>query len=122
VLLQDIDQGDATVFRASWIGDYDDAYTFLQVLQGGFGINMPRYANPAYDELLRRASEDADPASRRNSLQMAETLMLADQPVIPLYFYVSKHLVDPHVQGWRDNAMDVIYSKSLSKHVAEGSN
>ena len=41
--------------------------------------------------------------------------MLADQPVIPLYFYVAKHLVSPRVQGWRDNAMNVVYSKNLDK-------
>jgi len=29
--------------------------------------------------------------------------MLADQPLIPLYFYVAKHLVSPQVRGWRDN-------------------
>jgi len=46
VLLQDIDRGDVTqVFRASWLADYNDAYSFLQVLQSGFGINLPRYAN-----------------------------------------------------------------------------
>jgi oligopeptide transport system substrate-binding protein len=39
--------------------------------------------------------------------------MLADTPVLPLYFYVSKHLVKPYVQGWHDNVMNVQYSKGL---------
>ena len=115
VLLQDIDRGDVSVFRASWIGDYDDAYSFLQVLRGGFGINMARYSNPNYDALLERASNEADAELRRGLLQSAESLMLADQPVIPLYFYVSKHLVNARIGGWRDNAMNIVYSKSLSK-------
>ena len=33
---------------------------------------------------------------------------------IPLYFYVSKHLVKPQVQGWYDNVMNVVYSRDLS--------
>ena len=115
VLLQDIDRGDATVFRASWIGDYDDAFSFLQVLQQGFGINMSHYSNGAYDALLARAANDGDADRRRVLLQDAEALMLADQPVIPLYFYVSKHLVATRVHGWQDNAMNVVYSKNLSK-------
>jgi oligopeptide transport system substrate-binding protein len=116
VLLQDIDRGDVTqVFRASWLADYDDAYSFLQVLQSGFGINLPRYANPEYDDLLARAANQADAGRRRALLQNAEQVMLADQPLIPLYFYVAKHLVSTRVTGWRDNAMNVVYSKQLAK-------
>ncbi len=114
VLLQDIDRGDVTqVFRASWIGDYDDAYSFLQVLKSDFGINLPRYANADYDGLLARAADESDATARRNLLQRAEAVMLADQPVIPLYFYVAKHLVSARVHGWRDNVMNVVYSKNL---------
>jgi oligopeptide transport system substrate-binding protein len=39
--------------------------------------------------------------------------MLADTPVLPLYFYVNKHLVKPNVHGWHDNVMNVQYSKDL---------
>jgi oligopeptide transport system substrate-binding protein len=121
VLLQDIDRGDVSVFRASWVGDYDDAYGFLQVLRGGFGINMARYSNAAYDDLLERASRDGDVQRRRALLESAEALMLADQPVIPLYFYVSKHLVSARIGGWQENAMNIIYSKNLFKAAAAGS-
>jgi oligopeptide transport system substrate-binding protein len=119
VLLQDIDRGDVSVFRASWLGDFDDAYGFLQVLQSGFGINLPHYANRDYDDLLERAANEGDLKRRRDLLQRAEALMLADQPLIPLYFYVSKHLVNARVHGWRDNAMNVVYTKDLAKEPAE---
>ncbi len=116
VLLQDIDRGDVTqVFRASWLADYNDAYGFLQLLQSNSGINLPHYANPAYDELLARSVNEFDLNSRGALLQHAERVMLADQPLIPLYFYVAKHLVKPQVSGWRDNPMNVVYSKDLAK-------
>jgi oligopeptide transport system substrate-binding protein len=118
VLLQDIDRGDATVFRASWLGDFDDAYGFLQVLQSGFGINLPHYASHEYDDLLESAVNEGDFGRRRDLMQRAEALMLADQPLIPLYFYVSKHLVSARVRGWQDNAMNVVYSKNLAKEPA----
>jgi hypothetical protein len=44
--------------------------------------------------------------------------MLADQPLIPLFFYVSKHLVDAHILGWQDNGLNVVYSKNLAKAVS----
>ena len=56
VLKQAIDARETVLFRASWIGDYNDAYSFLQVLKGGFGINLPRYRNDAYDQALAAAS------------------------------------------------------------------
>jgi oligopeptide transport system substrate-binding protein len=115
VLLQDIDRGDAVVFRASWVADFDDAYSFLQILHGGFGLNMPRYGNAVYDGLLDRAARDPDVASRRNLLQDAEATMLVDQPIIPLFFYVSKHLVGARIHGWNGNPLNVVYSKNLSK-------
>jgi oligopeptide transport system substrate-binding protein len=113
-LMQDVDRREVDMFRLSWVGDYNDPYTFLQYLKSDFGINLPRYKSAAYDALLAQASQQTDLARRRELLEQAERTMLADQPLIPLYFYVNKHLVKPEVQGWYDNVMNVMYSKDLS--------
>ena len=112
-LMHNISTGEATVFRSSWEADYNDPYTFAQYFKSDFGINMPHYDNPAYDALVDRAEATLDPARRMALLEHAERLMLHDQPIIPLYFYVSKHLVKPRVTGWYDNSMDVTYSREL---------
>lgn len=112
-LMQDIDRGDVQLFRSSWIGDYNDAYTFAQYFKSDFGVNLTHYNNPAYDGLLQRAAAEIDPAKRRGFLEQAEQVMLQDQPVIPIYFYVSKHLVKPRVTGWYGDIMNVTYSKDL---------
>lgn len=113
VLKAAIDAREAALFRGSWLGDYNDAYSFLQVLKGGFGINLPRYASDAYDMALVAAAS-ASGADRAAQLAAAERQLLTDVPLIPLYFYVSKHLVAPRVTGWYDNVMNVVYSKDLS--------
>jgi len=117
-LLQEIDRRNVDMFMSGWIGDYNDAYTFLQYLRTGFGINLPHYSNPAYDALLDRAAADADAARRRLLLEQAERLMLQDHPLLPIFFYVNKHLVKPQVQGWYDNVMNIVYSKDLSLRAA----
>jgi oligopeptide transport system substrate-binding protein len=114
VLKQTIDSREVEVFRGSWIADYNDAYSFLQVLRSGFGINLPRYASADYDRLLDEASSAGSAAARQALLAEAERRLLGDVPLIPLYFYVSKHLVAPRVQGWYDNVMNVTYSKDLA--------
>ncbi len=102
------------VFRSSWTGDYNDAHTFLQVLQGGNPANMTGYASDEYDSLMQRAAEQTEPRRRQLYLEEAERVLLADHPVIPIYFYVSKHLVNPRVRGWGDNVLDYHYSQHLS--------
>lgn len=120
VLLSNMRNAEITqVFRSSWMGDYNDAHTFLSVLQAGSEANMPRYVNDEFESQMRRAANQADPLSRRLNLEEAERVMLADHPVIPLYFYVSKHLVSPEVSGWGDNVLDYHYSQHLSLSATE---
>lgn len=116
-LMHDIDTGQATMFRSSWIADYDDPYTFAQYFKSDFGINLPHYDSPAYDRLVDRAERTPAAGRRAALLERAERLMLRDQPIIPLYFYVSKHLVKPRVTGWYDNVMDVTYSREIGLRI-----
>ncbi|MDP3293390.1 MAG: peptide ABC transporter substrate-binding protein [Nevskia sp.] len=100
-------------FRNTWIGDVDDALGFVEL----FGSQHPRndsgYAEPAYDRLLQAAAEQADPEQRRAALEAVERRLLEDAPILPIYFYASKHLVKPQVEGWQDNLLDWHYTKDL---------
>ena len=113
-LFQDIDRGDVEVFRSSWSGDYNDAYTYAQYLTGGFGVNMPHYRSTEYDSLVGAAAAEADVRKRRALLENAERVALRDHPLLPIYFYANSHLVKPEVSGWYDNVMNVVYSKDLA--------
>jgi oligopeptide transport system substrate-binding protein len=113
-LLQDIDRGDVEMFRSSWVGDYNDAYTFAQVLKSNFGVNLTHNSSTHYDALLDSAARQQDPLLRGALLEEAERVMLADHPLLPLYFFVNKHLVKPEVLGWYDNVMNVVYSRDLA--------
>ncbi|HEY2589958.1 MAG TPA: peptide ABC transporter substrate-binding protein, partial [Steroidobacteraceae bacterium] len=112
-LLHDIDRRDVDLFVTSWSADYNDAYEFAQYFKSDFGVNLPHYRSAAYDGLLVAASASVDAARRRALLEQAERVALADHPLIPIYFYVNKHLVKPRVSGWYDNPLNVVYSKDL---------
>lgn len=101
------------LFRAGWIGDYNDAYTFSELLHSKHGINDQGYNNPEYDALLEQASVEGDFDKRRALLEKAERLMLEDQPIMPIYFYVNKRLVKPYVAGFEPNIMDHHYTKNM---------
>ena len=99
------------VYRAGWIGDYDDPYTFSQLLHSENEMNHPGYSNKEYDGLINLAAIKNAGEERLEILREAERLMLEDMPIIPLYFYVSQHLIKPWVSGLKGNVMDHHYSK-----------
>lgn len=100
-------------FRGGWIADYADPVSFLDLFRAGDPLNNTFYDNPVYDPLLDRAATLTG-AQRMEVLQQAEALLLQDTPVIPLYYYVSRHLVNPDVRGYIDNPRDIHLSRYLS--------
>jgi len=115
VLLENIRMQQATqVFRSSWTGDYNDAHTFLSVMESDNPSNLTGFSNKEFDELMNKAATQSDPALRQVYLEEAEKLLLSEHPVIPLYFYVNKNMVSPRVRGWEDNVLNYHYSQHLS--------
>jgi len=115
VLLENIRMQDVTqVFRLSWTGDYNDAHTFLSIMESDNPSNLTGFRNDEYDGLMDKAAVQADPRVRQVYLEEAEKLLLAEHPVIPLYFYVNKNMVSPRVRGWEDNVLNYHYSQHLS--------
>jgi oligopeptide transport system substrate-binding protein len=101
------------VFRAGWIGDYNDANNFAEIMHSQSGLNDSGWNHPRYDELLTLAAQERDLARRADYLHEAERILVHDVPLIPIYFYVTKRLVKPWVGNYRPHIQDTIYSKDL---------
>jgi oligopeptide transport system substrate-binding protein len=98
---------DFEVADGAWIADYNDAMTFLYLLQSKTGANnYGDYNNPQYDALLAQADAERDPKAREKLLQAAERLMMSQYAVVPTYGYITKNLVNPNVTGFVDNIVD----------------
>jgi oligopeptide transport system substrate-binding protein len=90
-----------------WIADYNDPMSFLYLQQSTTGsMNYGGYANPQYDALLAKADQEPDAARRASLLADAEQILMNDQAIIPIWFTVSRNLVNPKVTGWVDNITD----------------
>lgn len=115
ILFSSLRAGDFEVAFVGWSADYNEASTFLYTLRSTtVNANYSRYNNPEYDALMIEAGQTADPAARAALMRRAEALMLAEQPIIPLYNDSARHLVARYVKGWRDNAVDAHLSRYLS--------
>jgi oligopeptide transport system substrate-binding protein len=112
----DLNAGNFDVARVAWVADYNDAQTFLRLLETRTGPqNYGHYSNSAFDELMDRASRTADLTERGKLMAQAEAVAMEDQPVIPIYYYVSKSLVSTRISGWVDNAFNVHRTRWLSR-------
>jgi oligopeptide transport system substrate-binding protein len=105
------------VARASWIGDYNDADTFLNLFLSNNGNNQTGWTNAHYDELIHLADRQTDQARRAQTFQQAETLLLREEtPVVPLYFYQGlNYFHDDKVKGIYQNVLDMHPLNDISK-------
>jgi oligopeptide transport system substrate-binding protein len=106
VAYQEYEIHDYQVGDAGWLSEDPIVYLDLDRSDTG-GENYGQYDNPAYDGELNAALDSADPAARADHMQRAETLLLADAPIAPLFFISSRNLVAPQITGWRDNPVDL---------------
>jgi oligopeptide transport system substrate-binding protein len=100
------------VFRGGWIADYADPGSFLDLFLSGNALNTTFYSNQVFDSLMGQA-DAAQGADRMELLRQSETLLMEDMVVIPLYYYVSRHLVRPGISGFIDNIRDIHLSRHL---------
>ena len=78
-------RGDYDLSLASWAPDYQDATTYLNLFMTGNPFNMMDYSNKQYDELLKQAENELDQDKRLELLSKAETMLLDDQAISPVY-------------------------------------
>jgi oligopeptide transport system substrate-binding protein len=94
------------VFRAGWVSDYNDPYSFLELFRTGDRRNDYGYSNSIFDAVLDEVGTERLRARRARLMFEAERVLLTDFAIIPIYSYVTKRLVDQHLKGWQNNVMD----------------
>jgi len=100
------------VFRGGWIADYADPSSFLDLFISENNLNNTFYQDADF-ELLMKSAALTTGGARMNLLQQAEAELMKDMPVIPLYYYVSRHLVRPRITGFTGNVRDIHLSRYL---------
>lgn len=106
--------GNFDVIRASWVGDYNEPSTFLNLLTSGNSSNIPRFSNAEYDAVIAKASMETSDKARNADYNRAEQIIADQVPIAPLYQYTNGRLIKPWVKGYPiTNPEDVAYSREL---------
>ncbi|MDR3167409.1 MAG: peptide ABC transporter substrate-binding protein [Treponema sp.] len=115
---QALKQDDYEVGFSTWIGDFADPYTFLQMWRWDSNLNDAGYNDKDYEALLDRSmSEEGE--QRWKTLAEAEKLLLSRGTVLPVSYSPAINVVDTdELDGWFPNALDIhpfkyLFFKSL---------
>lgn len=106
--LDSLKQKDFYVARSGWIGDYSDPNTFIDMFVTDGANNQTNWGNARYDEIITDLAPKEPIAEKRLSLlKEAEMILMAEQPIAPIYFYVSINMIKPRVRGFSPNIQDL---------------
>ncbi len=94
------------IIRSTWIGDYVDPNSFLNIWVTGSGNNQTGWSNAEYDRLIAEAGATTDQTARLAAFQKAEVILLDDAPILPIYFFTHAFLIQPNVKGWFPTILD----------------
>lgn len=106
--------GDYTLGTITWIGDFADPLSFLQMWTTSSNLNDGRYSEAEYDALIKKSMGQSG-EERYKTLSAAESLILAGAQVLPVSHSPAINLVDLHyIDGWYRNPLDIHPFKYLA--------
>ncbi|MFN2457390.1 MAG: ABC transporter substrate-binding protein [Chitinophagaceae bacterium] len=119
LLLELTSSSRALFFRGSWIADYPDAENYLSVFysKNPAPPNYTRYNNPAFDAVFEKALAETNDSMRYRLYRQADQIVMEDAPVVPLWYDVVVHLVQPWVNDFQPNALNLLELRRVKLEV-----
>jgi oligopeptide transport system substrate-binding protein len=117
-LIERASKSDVIFFRGSWIADYPDAENYLAMFysKNPAPPNYTRYKSAAFDKLYEAALIETNDAVRTTMYQVLDNMIIQDAATIPLWYDMSIHLLQPNIQGFNANALNMLELKYVKKN------
>ena len=111
--------GKLELFRASWITDYPDAENFmLPYYSKNFtpgGPNYTHFSNETFDRLYEKSFTVPDIEERKLLYQKMDSIVIAEAPIIPLYYDEYVRFTQKNVSGIPNNPQNFLFLKTARK-------
>jgi len=111
--------GKLPVFRASWIADYPDSENYLSLFYSKYfapsGPNYTHYVNSEFDKLYKKSFSMMPLKERYKLYQKMDSLIMADAPIVPLYYDQVVRFVKKNVHGLDVNPINLLQIKRVRK-------
>ncbi len=117
LLLEQTSKSQALFFRGSWIADYPDAENYLSVFysKNPAPPNYTRYKNAAYDMLYEKSLSEKNDSLRYKLYQQMDKIIIADAPVVPLWYDMAIHLVHTNIENFPANSLNLLELRRTKK-------
>jgi len=115
--------GNLQFFRGSWIADYADAENYMALFHSkNFapeGPNYTRFSSGEFDRLYDQAIREANPGKRAALYSKMDSIVVAEAPVVPLYYDKVVRFVPAEISGFAPNPMNNLVLKTVRKTVGK---
>jgi peptide/nickel transport system substrate-binding protein len=117
LLLEQTSKSQALFFRGSWIADYPDAENYLSVFYGKNPAppNYTRFNNAQFNKLYELAIDEKIDSVRYSFYQQMDKIIVEEAPVVPLWYDMVIHLVQPTVKGFYPNSLNLLELRTVKK-------
>lgn len=109
----------AQFFRKSWVADYPDAENYLSLFKSEnfapSGPNYTHYKNHQYDLWYDEAMSSTNDSLRYVLYQKMDSTIIADAPIVPLFYDEVVRFYQNNIKGLGINAMNLLQLKNVSK-------
>lgn len=106
-------------FRGSWIADYPDAENYLSLFYSKNlapnGPNYTHFQNLSYDKLYEKALLETNDSTRRTIYQAMDSILIAEAPVVPLFYDEVIRFSQKNIRNFETNAMNMLFLKRVYK-------
>jgi peptide/nickel transport system substrate-binding protein/oligopeptide transport system substrate-binding protein len=108
---------DYTLGTLTWIGDFADPLTFLQMWTSDSNLNDSRYADEEFEDYIKRSMSEGG-EERYKTLSEAEQFLLSQGVVLPISHQPAWNVIDlSAIGGWYPNPLDIHPFKFLNFQV-----
>jgi len=121
--------GNYSVARNGWLGDYNDPISFLDMWITGSGNNDCQFGKGAYetyagysyddktgltwaqsyDALIAQVKASKDPVERFALMHKAENVLMSTGAITPIYYYVDIFMISPTIEGFFSSPLGFKY-------------
>jgi peptide/nickel transport system substrate-binding protein len=111
--------GELDIFRASWVADYPDAENYLSLFYSPnftpSGPNYTHFKNATMDSLYDKALSITGIEERKLIYTKMDSIIIAEAPVVPLYYDMAIRFVNKKVSGLGINPQNFLFLKKVRK-------
>lgn len=106
--------GDFELVRWAYFSPLADASSYLNLMRTGDASNFSGFADASFDALMAEINAGAHQPRRAALMREAERRVLEAQPVMPIYHYAGRRLIQTYVGNWIDNPRNANLARYLT--------